>query len=236
MELVLGEHPQEDVLGEDVLQQHLPDLGLRHGGADAAVTQLEEPGDALAVLLVALLGVGDRLAEVLEDGRQVRGELLPRLAELPDLRQLVVEEPADESVEPAGVGHVHPHRLIAVLEEHRDPGVFEQNVVAGIAAGELVLDFGIQVVVGVLGLPVAAGHAEGVADGAVGLGALGGGKLRDQDQLVAVGGAVGGQAVLEGRSDVQLVIRAASLDELGQGGVVVLCFQVGGHGCSTGHP
>ena len=34
VELVLGEHPQEDVLGQDVLQQHLPNVAGGHGGAD----------------------------------------------------------------------------------------------------------------------------------------------------------------------------------------------------------
>ena len=34
VELVLGEHPQEDVLGQDVVQQHLPDVPGGYGGAD----------------------------------------------------------------------------------------------------------------------------------------------------------------------------------------------------------
>ena len=43
----------------------------------------------------------------------------------------------------------------------------------GVAAVEFGLDFGVEVVVGVFGFPVAASHAEGVFDGAVGYPALG---------------------------------------------------------------
>ena len=34
VELVLGEDPQEDVLGQDVLQQHLAHVAVGHLGAD----------------------------------------------------------------------------------------------------------------------------------------------------------------------------------------------------------
>ena len=39
VKLVLGEHSQEDVLGEDVLEQHLPHVGLGHVRADAPAAQ-----------------------------------------------------------------------------------------------------------------------------------------------------------------------------------------------------
>ena len=62
-----------------------------------------------------------------------------------------------------------PHSYCAVLEEDGVDGVLKDDVVPRIALVELGLYFSIKVVVGVLGLPVATGHAQSVGDGAVGL-------------------------------------------------------------------
>ena len=51
--------------------------------------------------------------------------------------KLIVQEQADEAVQPARVGHVHPHRFFTVLEQHGEAGVFEQDVIAWVAAVEL---------------------------------------------------------------------------------------------------
>ena len=168
VELVLGEDAQEDVAGEDVLQQHLADVGVGDVGADGLAAEVQEEGGGGLVVGVAGLGVGHGLAEALQHGGEVGLELLASLAELLDFGQLVVQEAADEAVQLARAGHVHPHGNVAVLDEHGGPGVLEEDVVPGVAVVELGLDLGVEVVVGVLGLPVAAGHAEGVLDGAVG--------------------------------------------------------------------
>ena len=228
VELVLGEHPQEDVLGQDVLQQHLPDIGLGYRGADGLAAMLEEAGGALLVGRIGSLGFGHRLPQVIQHRRQIGLELLLCLPELSDLRQLVVQEPLQEPVQPVGVGHIDPHRLCAVLEEDGIDGILEDDVVAGIALVELGLYFRVEVVVGVLGLPVATGHAKRVAHRAVGAVASGRRQLGHQHQLFPVGGAVGGQAVLKSRPDVQLVIRTADLLEFGQVGVVTVYVRVSG--------
>ena len=163
VELVFTEHSQEDVLGEDVLQEHLAHVGLGNGRADAAVALLEELRHAIAVGFVVGLGVGHGQAKVLEHGGEVGLELLLGLPELFDLRQFIVKKGPDEPVQFAGARHIHPHRLFAVLVQHGDAGILKDDVVAGVAAVELGLDLGVQVVVAVLGLPIAAGHAERVA-------------------------------------------------------------------------
>ena len=56
------------------------------------MAQLQEFHHALAVGLVAGLGIGHGLPQVLEDVREVRLELLLGLAELPDFGQFIVEE------------------------------------------------------------------------------------------------------------------------------------------------
>ena len=150
-------------------------------GADAAAAQFEELGDAFAVVGIAFLGLSHRLAEVFENGGQVGLELMLRLPELLDLGQFVAEEAGDETVQVGGPGHVHPHGLFPVLDQDGSPGVLEDDVVLWVAPVELGLDFVVQVVVGVLGFPVAAGHAQGVLDGSVGDSARAG-QLRHQRQ------------------------------------------------------
>ena len=161
----------------------------------------------------------------------------------PISRQLVVQEAADEAVQFSRAGHVHPHGLVAILEKDGGRGVLEEDVVPGVAAVELGLDLGIEVVVGVLGLPVAAGHAQGVLHGAVGpypgsgdAGAAAGVQLVDQGQLLAVVAAVGVEAHGEGAADALLVIGAAEFEETLEVGAVAFDVRVRGHGirnCTT---
>ena len=160
MELGLPEDAQEDVLGEDVLEQHLPDVGLRHAWANALPAQLQEVRRGHLVLRVVNLRLVHGLPQVGNDGGQVGLELLLGLAELLYLGKLVLQEGADEPVKLPGAGHVSPHGLFAVLYQDGDLGVLKDDVVPGIAPVELSLDLGVQVVAAVLGLPVTPAHAE----------------------------------------------------------------------------
>ena len=236
MELVLAEHAQEDVAGEDVLQQHLADVGVGHVGADGLAAQVQEEGGGVLIVGVAGLGVGHGLAQAFEDGGQVGLELLAGLAELLDFGQVIVQEAADQAVQFARAGHVHAHGLGAVLEEDGGLRVLKEDVVAGVAAIELGLDFGVEIVVGVLGLPVAAGHAQGILDGAVGPvpcsgrpGAEAGVQLVNQGQLLAVVAAVGVEADGKGAADALLVVGAAEVEEPLQVLTVAFDVGVGGH-------
>ena len=221
VELVLVKDPVEDVLGEDVLEQHLPHVGLGHVGADAPAAQGQELRCPGPVVGVALLGRRHRLPQVLQHRRQVRLELRLGLAELLDAGQFVVQEPAYEPVQFPGAGHVHPQRHVAVLHQHRRFRVLEHDVVPGIAPVELGPNLRVQVVVAVLGLPVAPGHAQGVLHRAVGDDVARRFQLGYEHQPFPVLAAVGVQAVLEGRADVQLVVRAAELHQFLAPGVVV---------------
>ena len=194
---------------------------LRHSSRKEAVG-----GDA--VLGVAGLRLSDGLPEVLQHGGQVGFELLSGLAELLDLRQLIVQEPRDQSVQLACPRHIDAHCLATVLEQHGGFRVLKDDVVAGVAPVELGLDFGVQVVVGVLGLPVAPSHAQGVLHRAVwDVGSHG--QLRHQHQPLPVVPAVRRQTPLERRPNVQLAVRPAELNQLGQLDVVALNVRVGWH-------
>jgi hypothetical protein len=79
----------------------------------------------------------------------------------------------DEEVgELAGFGQVEAVALLAVLEEDGGARVLEDGVVERVALGDLLADLGVEVVVGVLGLPEAAAQVEQVAEGAVGVDVL----------------------------------------------------------------
>ena len=126
-------------------------------------------------------------------------------------------------------GHIDPHRLAAVLNQHGGLGVLEEDVVFGVAPVELDLDFSVQVVVGVLGLPVTPCHAQAVLDGAVRLVARGGLQFRDQYESFPVVTAVGIQAVLKRWANVFFVVRPAELYQLLQLGAVLFDMRIGWH-------
>ena len=229
MELALSEHLQEDILGENVLQQHLPHVGGGHGGANALLAQFEEPGRGGLIAGVGRFGVGDGLAQIVNDGGQIGLELPLRLAKLLDLREFVVQKHADEAVQLAGAGHVGPHGLLPVLEQDGGLGIFENDIALGIASVELTLNLGVQVVAAVLGLPVAPGHAQGVLHRAVGPVAWRGVQLVNQGQLFAVFAAVGIQTNSKGAPDALLVVRAAELYQPLLVGLVPFYVGVGRH-------
>ena len=96
--------------------------------------------------------------------------LLERL----DLRLDVVEERLEQPRELLAVAEVDAHDLGLVLDQDGRAGVLEDDVAERVALCDLLADFGVEVVVGVLGFPVAADQAHGVFEGAVGADALGG--------------------------------------------------------------
>ena len=72
MELLLAEHAEEDIFGEDVLEEHLPHVRLRDVGADGLAAELEEGGGRLLVARAAGLRLNNGAAKVLQDlGRSV---------------------------------------------------------------------------------------------------------------------------------------------------------------------
>ena len=102
-----------------------------------------------------------------------------------------------------GVGHAAAHDFGSVLDQDGGDRVLEDDVVLGIAFGELLLDLGVEVVGGVLRLPVAKGNAEVVQDGAIGtdggLLVAGHAMLGKEDQTLLTGPRL--QHVLEGFAD-----------------------------------
>ena len=117
-------------------------------------------------------------------------------------------------------------------------GVLEDDVVARIAFVHLALDFAVQVVVFVLGLPVAVGKVEGVEESAVydvssccGHGSFNA-EFGDESEFEFA--SAGGEQVLKGAADGHLVVDV-ELAELVESGVVVLDGGVGRLEVKLGH-
>ena len=66
--------------------------------------------------LVLRLRIRDGGPQVLQHRGQVGLELALSVPELLDLRKLIVQEDADDPVQFPIPGHIHPHRLVAVLD------------------------------------------------------------------------------------------------------------------------
>ena len=212
-----------------MLQQHFPHVCFGYVGADSLTAQVKENSGCGLVRFTALFGRGHRLPQVLQYCRQVCLELDLGLPELLDIGQFVVQEAAYQPVQFPGPGHIHPQGHAAVLDQNGCLRVLEDYVVLGVAPVELTLDFGVQVVVGVLGFPVTSGHAQGVLHGAIGNDVAWCLQFGDEDQLFLVLAAVGVQAVLESTTDVQLVIGAAELHQFLELAVVSFYVGIGWH-------
>ena len=70
-------------------------------------------------------------------------------------------------------------------------GVLKDGVVERVTAADFLFDFAVEVVVGILGFPVATGDGVGIADGTVetdGAGRSAGGPFGDEGPIVEAGG------------------------------------------------
>jgi hypothetical protein len=100
-------------------------------------------------------GLADRHAQGVEHLRQVGAKLGGRGAELGQLGPLIGEELLQEGEQGVVVGKVGAHRLATVLAEDGGARVLVDDVVVGIAAVDLQPDLSVEIVLAVLGLPIA---------------------------------------------------------------------------------
>ena len=151
-----------------MLHKHLIDGRLADVWVQSSLAEGEEVVEGGLKLLVALVGRGEDAEQALGQLGDLGLELVHRLVEAVDLRFGVGVELVEEGGQLLRVGQVEPVALLAALEQHRPAGVLENGVGQRVALGDLLLNLGVEVVVGVLGLPEAAAHVEQVAQGAVG--------------------------------------------------------------------
>ena len=162
----------EDLVGQDVLDQDLAHVVRGQARIDGLARVVEEILRGLAEGGIVLVRAVDHGAQRFEHLGQVQRELLDRLAELRDLRALVAEEQAQQLLQRIDVIHLAADDLVAVLDQHRLGAVLEDDVVLRVATLELVRDLGVEVVLFVLGFPVAERQAQFVHQRAVDVTAL----------------------------------------------------------------
>lgn len=167
VEVGIVEHLGKDVLGQDVLDQHFLHVAFGDGRVDRFLRVLEEclfGGDERLGRLALL---GDQVAQRFEHRGQVLAELLHRLVEVSDLLPLVRVEADEQRVERVGIVHCDARDFVPVLDQDRGVIVGIDDVVARIAFPRLGGDLGVEIVIGVLGFPIAERHAQRVEQCAV---------------------------------------------------------------------
>ena len=209
VEIALIEDMAENLFGEDMLDQHFLDIGLRHAGIDGLARLLQERRRSRGKGRVGRIGRVDLLAQGVEHGGEIALELRHGSAELRDLGPLPGEEALQQGGQRIDIAHGAAHYLLPVLDQHRRLGILEDDVGLRIAVPELACDLGIEIVTGILGLPEPVRDAQFVQDAAIGIDlALHPGlvfELGNEDQVLRPGIAL--EQVLESLADDLLGIR-----------------------------
>ena len=99
VEVVLAEHLREDVVGQDVLDQHLPHIGLGEIRVDRFVSVLQKDPRRLAEGRAFLMRFHDHCPQGFKDGGEVSLELIDGLVEFKNLDALVREEQRQQLLE-----------------------------------------------------------------------------------------------------------------------------------------
>ena len=113
------------------------------------------------------MGLGDLFEQALGEHGDTALEGIDGLLEAADVRLGVGEEQVEEVCEFLGIAETEAGYGLLVLVEDGTAGVFEDGVGERIAATDFAEDFGVELVAGVLGLPVAAGEVVAVPEGSV---------------------------------------------------------------------
>ena len=224
MELGILIDGDEDVLREDMLDDHLAHVGHHQVGVDGFVAELEEVGARLAEGRVDLRLLGDQRAQGLQQVGQILFEGLDGLAETFDAGRLIAHKGGEQVVQRGGLCEGRARYLLTVLNQHRRLAILEEDVFLGIALLELGRDLRFEIVVAILALPVAPILPQRILERAIGADGRAGRRLVLQfgDQLQVGIGAVALQQPLEGAPDGAFVARSAVLDDFFDFGVIVL--------------
>ena len=173
VELVFAEDLEKDIPGEHVLDQHFAHIVRAHGGVDGPAAGAEKRIRCLAEARIALPLRADGFAQRFQHPGQILPELPHRLVKVGDLRRLVVQKGAQQPFQFCAIAHGDADDLAPALNQHGGLGILENDVPHRVALAPLCCDLPIQIVVRVLGLPVAAVLAQIVLHGAVGNDACG---------------------------------------------------------------
>ena len=159
-EVGVVEDGAEEPLCQQVLDQHLLDRFFRQIRVDRLAAFVQKSGKGRGEGRIAAPLLPDQLCQALADVRHPLLELRDRLLPGGVLLRTVAEEGLQRLDQVRRVGQVGVKDQAPVLPQDGAPGRLEEDVVARVAGRELALDLRRQVVVDVLGFPVAVGEAE----------------------------------------------------------------------------
>ncbi len=169
---------------EQVLDQHFVDGRLAEVRVERLAAEVEEGIERLLELLVLFVGLFDLVFEAEGELGDALLEIFDGLLEAFDIGLDVAIEQVQQVAKLLGIADIEAgFDLFAVLVEDGRGCVFEDRVGKGIAEGDLLADFLVELVGGVFGFPVAVVEVELVAECAVGadlFAADAGGELRDE--------------------------------------------------------
>ena len=164
---VLKQVPHQP-LGQEMLDQHLVDVGFGKIRIQRRAAERDEPGEGLAEFPILLVGLGDMLAEGLRRIGNAALELVHGAFEIALMGLVVRQEAVEEIRDLDRLGEGEPARFAAVLVEDGHLCVFKDRVTGRVAGLEFFLDLGGQMAGGVFRLPPPACQPVLVAHGAVG--------------------------------------------------------------------
>ena len=154
-EIGIVENRADQAFGEEVLDEHFIDGRPADVRVQGGLAEGEEVVEGGLKALVALVGGGEDFHQSLGQLGDLGLKLIDGLMEVFDFRLDVGKELIQERGQLLLVGQIKTVSLLASLIEDRLPGVFENGVGQGIAFVDLLLDFGVEIVVRVLGFPEA---------------------------------------------------------------------------------
>lgn len=169
MKITFVENVVEDFFRENMLNQHFPYVSLADCRIDRVLGMSKEIVGIFLEIIVVRIGGVDLVAQRIEDSRQIGLELLDRLAKIRDFGLLVFEKQREQARQRIRILHGGAHHFAAMLVKHRQFGILKNDVAGGIAFGNLVRYFRIQIVLRVLCFPIAMRHPQVVHDGPVGI-------------------------------------------------------------------
>ena len=153
----------EQPLGQQVLHQHLIHRFHAYVGVERCLAELEELGEGLNEAGVVLVRLANLFRQAARQLRHALLEFFDRLFKTFDVRFGVAKELVQEPGKLLGITQRNTQDLLLVLVQDACLRVFEDGVRKPVAASNLAADFGVEIVLSVLGFPVAARQAVGVA-------------------------------------------------------------------------
>ncbi|WP_255565190.1 hypothetical protein [Methylovirgula sp. HY1] len=191
VELIVVIDFRENLLGQNMLDQHLPHVGGRDGRVDRIPGVLEEFQFFRAKGCIALSRSFYFLAQSIENGGQVCLELLDRLAEFRNFRPLIGEVKREKPLQSDRIIDGATRDFLTVLDQDSLARIFENNIGLRIAAAKLRRDLFVEIVLFVFCFPIAEGHAQGIEKRTIDETPLFRGRddliFRDEDEVVRFG-------------------------------------------------